>query len=76
MDHFIWKYEKNLQRKKQFFKDTQHSLHVVHIVGLTIAGGRAGFPTGVENIGGGGGSEKFDGGGGLKTIHGGSMGGI
>ena len=64
-----------MQRKKQFFKDTQHSLHVVHIVGLTIAGGRAGFPTGVENIRGGG-SSKFDGGGGLKSIHGGSMGGI
>ena len=44
-------------------------------MGLTIAGGRAGFPTGVENIRGGG-SSKFDGGGGLKSIHGGSMGGI
>ena len=38
--------------------------------------GAAGFPTGVENMGGReGGSSKFDGGGGLKSIHGGSMGG-
>ena len=38
----------------------------------------AGFPTGVEKIGGwvrGVGSSKFDGGG-LKSIHGGSMGGL
>ena len=39
----------------------------------------AGFPTGVEKIGGwvgGVGSSKFDGGGELKSIHGGSMGGL
>ena len=36
------------------------------------------FPTGVENMGEGGGSSKFDegGGGGLESIHGGSMGGL
>ena len=44
-------------------------------IGVQILLFITGFPTGVENMGGGGGSSKFDGGGGkLKSIYGGSMG--
>ena len=50
------------------------TLVITEKVNVTYEKEVSGFPTGVENMGGGGAPQNLMGGGGLKSIHGGSMG--